>query len=79
MNKEFSCGDSVLLEFGKKGVAKIIPLKEGSKIEVIRGKHIGEEGKIVAKKKEGDKEIFEIKLEEGKIVALDKKFLLAIE
>ncbi len=79
MSKDFSCGDSVLIEFDKKGVSKVIPLKEGSKIEVIKGRHIGQEGKIVGTKKEGDKLTFEINLEDGRMVVLDKKVLLAIE
>ncbi len=39
-------GDSVLINFDKKSIEKVLPIKEKSKILVIKGKHIGKIGLI---------------------------------
>ena len=39
-------GDSVLINFEKKFIEKILPIKEKSKILVIKGKHMGKTGLI---------------------------------
>ncbi len=44
--KDFKLGDSVLLNTKKQIVEKILPLKKGSKMEVISGKHAGEKGNL---------------------------------
>jgi len=79
MENKFSCGDSAIVDFTKDKIVKFIPLKKDSLVEIIKGKHIGEKGKIIRDKKEGSKIMLEIKLEDERIVCLDKKVLLAIE
>ena len=54
-------GDSVLFDFESKKIEKIMPIKEGSKIIVIGGSHLGEEGKIEAIKDEKVEVILEKK------------------
>ncbi len=78
-NKEFSCGDSAVLDLKENKISSIIPLKKGSSVEVIGGKHIGLKGKVINEVKEGEKIVFELKLEEKGNVLLGKRFLLAIE
>lgn len=63
MNDDVVVGDSVVVNKENK-VQKVIPLKNGSKVIVVKGKHIGEEGtvkeivedvaKVVIEKKESD-------------------------
>ena len=77
--EKFSCGDSFLMNLEKGKIEKIIPLKKGAKIEIIVGKHLGEKGSVESLSKEGDKTVYEIKLEGGKNVFLDRKTLLAVE
>jgi len=43
---KISVGDSVLINLENKKIEKIIPVKEGSEILVIKGKHLGQKGKI---------------------------------
>ncbi|MEA3248474.1 MAG: S4 domain-containing protein [Nanoarchaeota archaeon] len=76
--EKFSVGDSVVLNTKEKKIEKILPLKKGAKIEVIRGKHSGEKGEL-----EGFKELargrnYIIKLED-KIVSLPYKTILVVE
>lgn len=49
-------GESVAMDVSSGKIEKVIPLKEGSKIMVIGGKHIGKEGKIKSIK-EDDAEV----------------------
>jgi small subunit ribosomal protein S4e len=79
VTEKISCGDSILFDFEKKKIIKVIPLKKGSHVEVIMGRHLGEKGAVESLGKEGDEIVFEIKLEGGKKVFLKKKTLLAIE
>jgi len=43
-NKEVKVGDSVILNFEKNDIEKVLPFKEGAKILFIGGKHRGGEG-----------------------------------
>ncbi len=79
LKDSFSCGDSLVMDLDKNKVLKIIPLKKDTRVEVIRGKHISSLGKIVGIKEEGKKHSYEIKLEDGRNVFLDRKTILAIE
>ena len=45
--EKFSVGDSVLLNTKEDKIVKILPLKEGAKVEVVLGKHAGEKGELV--------------------------------
>jgi small subunit ribosomal protein S4e len=79
VNEKFSCGDSAIVDFKKNKVVRIISLKEGAKVEVIKGKHIGSKGKIIKEKEEGEKIAYEIKMEDGRAVLLNKNVLLVTE
>ena len=62
-------GDSVLMDIEKKKIGEVIPIKKGSEVLVIKGKHLGKRGSIEDLKDEkaiiktGEEDI-EIKLEE---------------
>jgi len=73
--EKMAVGDSVLFDFGKNKVDKIIELKSGSNVLVISGSHIGEEGKIEKIDEESKKA--DVKLGKEK-VNLDLKRLMAI-
>ena len=75
---KFSVGDSVILNTKENKVIKILPLKEGAKIEVISGKHAGEKGKIVGFEELIRGRDYIIKLESGE-VHLPFKTILVIE
>ena len=45
---KFSVGDSVLLNTKTGKIEKVLPLKEGAKVEIVVGKHAGEKGELVA-------------------------------
>lgn len=79
IKEKFSCGDSLLVDLEKNRIINIIPLKKGSNIEVIAGKHLGDNGVVLNLIKEGDKTVYEIKLNGEKKVFLEKKTILAIE
>ena len=75
--EKFSVGDSALLNTKTDKIEKILPLKEGAKVEVIAGKHAGEKGKL-----EGFEELvrgrnYIVKLED-KTVSLPYKTILVI-
>lgn len=75
--EKFSVGDSVLLNTKENKIVKILPLKEGSTVEIILGKHAGEKGKI-----EGFEELirgksYVIKLKD-KTVSLPYRTILVI-
>ncbi|MFH1711293.1 MAG: KOW motif-containing protein [Nanoarchaeota archaeon] len=73
--EKVTVGDSVLFDFGKNKMEKIIELKSGSNVLVIGGSHIGEEGKI-EKIDEKNKKA-EVKFGKEKI-NLDLKRLMAV-
>ena len=74
----FSVGDSVIVNTKEKKIVKILPLKEGAKVEVIGGKHAGQKGKLVAFEKLSRGKTYLIKLEK-KEVSLPLKTILVIE
>jgi len=85
--KKFSVGDSAVLRTassgksvsgsGKTELVKILPLKEGAKIEVVLGKHAGEKGELVGFEELVRGRNYKIKLED-KIVSLPYKTILVI-
>lgn len=79
IKESFSCGDSAVVDFEKNSITKIIPLKTGAKVEIIKGKHIGSEGKIVQEKGEGKSMAYEVKMEDGRTATLHNDVLLAVE
>ncbi|MEM4181677.1 MAG: S4 domain-containing protein [Candidatus Pacearchaeota archaeon] len=75
-NEKFNVGDSFAVSIPENKIIKIIPLKEGSKVEIISGKYTGSSGKVI---KVDEKNKFRIKLNEGAEVFIAKENLLAIE
>ena len=75
--EKFSVGDSVLLNTKETKIIKILPLKEGAKIEVILGKHAGEKGELVGFEKLTRGRDYKIKLED-KTVSLPYRTILVI-
>jgi small subunit ribosomal protein S4e len=76
--EKFSVGDSVVLNTKENKVDKILPLKEGAKIEVVAGKHAGEKGKLLKFIELSRGRDYVIKLED-KEVSLPFKAILVIE
>ena len=75
--EKFSVGDSVVLNTVENKIVKILPLKEGAKIEVIVGKHAGEKGELVGFDELTRGRTYQIKLED-KTVSLPYKTILVI-
>ena len=75
--EKFSVGDSVLLNTKEKEIVKILSLKEGSKVEIILGKHAGEKGELVGFEKLARGQNYQIKLKD-KTVNLPYKTILVI-
>jgi small subunit ribosomal protein S4e len=47
-NEKFNINDSVVINLKNRKIEKVLPLKEGAKIKVYSGKHIGKTGKIIS-------------------------------
>ena len=75
--EKFSVGDSIVLNTKEDKVEKILPLKEGAKIEIISGKHAGEKGELSDFKELVRGRDYIIKLED-KTVSLPYKTILVI-
>lgn len=78
VKESFNVGDSFVVSIPENKLVKVLPLKEGSKVEVIKGKHLGLKGKVSSKETK-QKNMFKIKLEDGEEVSLPKESLLVIE
>lgn len=75
--EKFSVGDSIVLNTKEQKILKILPLKEGAKIEVVLGKHAGEMGELVGFDELTRGRTYQIKLED-KTVSLPYKTILVI-
>ena len=75
--EKFNVGDSVVLNTKEDKIVKILPLKEGAKIEIISGKHAGEKGEIKAIVQLKRTKDYHVKLE-GKEVGVPLKTLIVI-
>jgi len=75
--EKFSVGDSVVLNTKENKIVKVLPLKEGAKIEVILGKHAGEKGELVGFDELTRGRTYQIKLED-KTVSLPYKTILVM-
>jgi small subunit ribosomal protein S4e len=75
--EKFSVGDSVVLNTVENKVEKVLPLKEGAKVEVVVGKHAGEKGELVGFEELVRGRNYKIKLED-KTVSLPYKTILVI-
>jgi len=75
--EKFSVGDSVLLNTKEDKIVKILPLKEGAKVEIVLGKHAGEKGELVGFEELVRGRNYQIKLED-KTVSLPYKTILVI-
>jgi ribosomal protein S4E len=76
--EKFSVGDSILLNTKESKIINILPLKKGSNIEVILGKHAGEKGKLIGHENLARGKNYLIKLAKGE-VGLPLNALLVIE
>jgi len=76
--EKFSVGDSVVLNTKEDKIEKVLPLKEGANIEVIRGKHAGEKGKLIGFEKLVRGQNYIVKLKDRE-VNLPFKTILVIE
>jgi len=74
---KFSVGDSAVVNTKENKVVKILPLKEGAKIEIISGKHAGENGAVKGFEELVRGKNYIIKLED-KTVSLPYKTILVI-
>ena len=75
--EKFSVGDSVLLNTKEDKIVKILPLKEGAKVEIVLGKHAGEKGELVGFEELVRGRNYQIKLED-KTVSLPYKTILVV-
>ena len=66
-NEKIKTGDSVVLNLKDNKILKIIPMKEGTNVFVIKGKHAGHQGKIQEIMDRGGKSIAKIISDEGKV------------
>lgn len=73
-DKDCKINDSVLFDFSKKKIEKIIPLKEKSSVIVFAGKHAGKKGTI--EKVKAERKMASIKTKENKINVLIKQFMV---
>ena len=74
---KFSVGDSVVLDTKKNKISKVLSLKKGAKVEIIAGKHAGENGELVGFEELTRGRNYEIKLGSGS-VRLPYKTILVI-
>jgi small subunit ribosomal protein S4e len=75
---KFSVGDSALLNTMEDKIEKILPLKKGAKIEVVKGKHAGKKGELVGFVELERGRDYTIKLKDSQ-VDLPYKTILVIE
>ena len=66
-NEKVETGDSVVLNLKDNKILKIIPMKEGGNVFVVKGKHAGHQGKIQEIMDRGGKSISKIISDEGKV------------
>jgi len=66
-NEKVKTGDSIVLNLKDNKILKIIPMKEGGNVFVIKGKHAGHQGKIQEIMDRGGKSIAKIISDEGKV------------
>lgn len=75
---KFSVGDSVVLNTEDGKIIKVLPLKIGARVEIISGKHSGEEGELIEFEKLVRGKNCKIKLND-KVVSLPYNTILVIE
>lgn len=73
---DFKVGDSALYSFKDKKILKIIPLKKGCKVLIIKGKHAGEKGELVDIKTLKKGKAYEIKIGERNVLLPNKAVLV---
>lgn len=76
--EDFSVGDSIILNTKDSKIEKVLPLKEGSNVEIILGKHAGKKGKLLRLENLKREKAFVIKLEDRE-VTLPLKTILVIK
>jgi small subunit ribosomal protein S4e len=78
IKENFSVGDSALINLKENKIEKILRLKDGAKVEIIGGKHVGQEGEIKKEKLLERERRFIVKIGKGEI-DLPSKTLKVIE
>lgn len=74
---KFSVGDSVVLDTKKNKITKVLSLKEGAKVEIIKGKHAGKRGELIGFESLIRGRSYQIKLKD-RAVSLPCKTILVI-
>lgn len=77
-SQKFSVGDSVVIDTIHDKIIKVLPLKEGSKIDVVIGRHSGKSGKIVRFEELTKGKSYLVKFDDGE-VSLPLKSILVVE
>jgi len=75
---KFFRGDSALVDVVHHKILKILPLKVGSAVEIIMGKHAGKRGKIVSLEDRPREKVYHVLFEEGKETELPLTSLLVV-
>lgn len=78
-DNKIKVGDFVLMDVIKNKILKAIPLEKETKIVIVKGKHIGKNGKIRDLSKEGDNLIAKIKISSGEEISSNVNNLFASE
>jgi small subunit ribosomal protein S4e len=76
--EKFSVGDSAVLSLKDNKVLRVLSLKEGAKVEIVSGKHVGAVGKIKAERKLERETRYLVQLDKME-VELPQKTLQVIE
>jgi small subunit ribosomal protein S4e len=66
-DEKVNTGDSVVLNLEDNKIIRVIPMKEGQDVFVVKGKHAGHQGKIQEIMDRGGKSIAKIISDEGKV------------
>ncbi len=59
-SEKIKVGDFVLISNSHNKIIKIAPIEKGSQVNIVKGKHVGKEGKINSIVKEGENNVAEI-------------------
>lgn len=75
-NAKINPNDSIILNMKENKIVKVLPLRKGSKVFVMKGKHAGNYGKIINIE---NKKNIEIKLDEEKKVKLNLENIIVVK
>jgi small subunit ribosomal protein S4e len=78
VKENFSVGDSAVINLKENKIEKILKLKEGAKVKIIGGKHLGKEGTIKEERQLERNKIYIVNIEK-KEINLPLKTIMVIE